>query len=237
MDLKLECRIEVLRRFQEYDPNRGASFLTYIHHFITDAMLRNRVTEENYSFDSLYNYKSARRIMQIYNACNGNEKATIRYYAKKTGCSEETAAEKLKAAWEQRNRLLPGYDEYDDEEESYEELLPDEWDYAGMLDYGVKAEKTGKAFHALSYRDQTLLEQRNAICMTCGRVSDMRKQASFETLAVLFEGSGASGAEKAYKRAVENLTLELVKLGALHCVRLKQKNNRRCLHISGRQRR
>ena len=77
-------------------------------------------------------------------------------------------------------------------------------------------------FNQLSYRDQTLLEQRYAICMRCGRVSDMRKQASFETLAALFEGSGASGAERAYKRAVENLTLELVKLGQLHCVRLKQ---------------
>lgn len=79
-----------------------------------------------------------------------------------------------------------------------------------------------KAFRRLSYREQTLLEQRNAICMRCGRVSDMRKQASFETLAALFEGSGASGAERAYKRAVENLTPELVKLGQLHCVRLKQ---------------
>ena len=35
-------------------------------------------------------------------------------------------------------------------------------------------------------------------------------------------GTGASGAEKAYKRAVENLLMELFKLGQLHCVRLKQ---------------
>ena len=63
--------------------------------------------------------------------------------------------------------------------------------------------------------------------MRCGRVSDMRKQASFETLAALFEGSGASGAEHAYKRAVEKLTLELVKLGQLHCVRLKQLSTQR----------
>ena len=58
--------------------------------------------------------------------------------------------------------------------------------------------------------------------MRCGRVSDMKTQVSFEKLAELFEGSGASGAERAYKRAVENLTRELVKLGQLHCVRLKQ---------------
>ena len=106
-------------------------------------------------------------------------------------------------------------------------MLPDEWDYASILEDGIEAEKIDKAFHNLSYRDQTLLEQRNAICMRCGRVSDMRKQASFETLAALFEGSGASGAEHAYKRAVEKLTLELVKLGQLHCVRLKQLSTQR----------
>ena len=63
--------------------------------------------------------------------------------------------------------------------------------------------------------------------MRCGRVSDMSTRASFETLAALFEGSRASGAERAYKRAVENLTLELVKLGQLHCIRLKQISTQR----------
>lgn len=46
-------------------------------------------------------------------------------------------------------------------------------------------------------------------------------------LAALFEGSGASGAERAYKRAIEKLTLQLVELGQLHCVRLKQKSVQR----------
>ena len=94
--------------------------------------------------------------------------------------------------------------------------------FCDILRAGIKAEKVDKAFDKLSYRDQTLLEQRNAICMRCGRVSDMKMQMSFEKLAELFEGSGASGAERAYKRAVENLILELVKLGQLHCIRLKQ---------------
>ena len=91
----------------------------------------------------------------------------------------------------------------------------------------MEAENVDKAFRRLSYREQTLLEQRNAICMRCGRVSDMSTRASFETLAALFEGSRASGAERAYKRAVENLTLELVKLGQLHCIRLKQISTQR----------
>lgn len=101
-------------------------------------------------------------------------------------------------------------------------MFPDSWDYEDILWSGMKAEKMDEAFRKLSYMDQTLLEQRNAICMSCGRVSDMKKRASFETLAALFEGSGTSGAERAYKRAIENLILQLVKLGQLHCVRLKQ---------------
>ena len=223
MDLKLECRFEVFRRFPAYDPDRGVTFLTYIHRYITDAMLRNRMTEEFYSFGSLQEYKDARRMMQIDYDCGGNVHAAIPEIVKQCGCTEKTAGKKLAAAWRQRRRLLPR--EEDDDGEDWEEendLYPDHWDYVSILWSGMEAEAMDKAFRALSYRDQTLLEQRNAICMRCGRVSDMRTQTPFEKLAILFEGSGASGAERAYKRAVEKLMLELVKLGALHCVRLKQ---------------
>ena len=40
----------------------------------------------------------------------------------------------------------------------------------------------------------------------------------------MFEGSTASGAERAYRKAVDNLTELLVAEGALHAVRLKQKS-------------
>ena len=212
MDPKLECRMEVLRRFPAYDPGREVKFTTYIHRYITDVLLRFRMAEEYYSFDSLQEYKDARQIMQLYADCSGNAEETIRLFALQNDCSEKTAAEKLAAAFRQRNRRVPVH--LNDEGEGWEqedELIPDHWDYADILWAGMEAEAVDKAFNSLSYRDQTLLEQRNAICMRCGRVSDMRKQASFETLAALFEGSGASGAERAYKRAVENLTLELVK--------------------------
>ena len=223
MDLKLECRIEVLQRFPSYDPGRGTAFITYIHRYITDALLRFRMGEEYHSFDSLQEYKDARRIMQLYADRNGNTKETIRLFAAQDGCSEKTADEKLAAAWRQRNRRMPvQINEEGECQEQADELIPDHWDYVGILWAGMEAEKVDKAFDKLSYRYQTLLEKRNAICMRCGRVSDMKTQASFEKLAELFEGSGASGAEHAYKRAVENLILELVKLGQLHCVRLKQ---------------
>lgn len=222
LDLKLECRYEVLQRFLDYDPDKGTTFLTYIHRYITDALLRYRMREEAYSFDLLNEYKVARRIMQIYSDC-GSIDETIRIFTEQTGYTEKAAFKKLAAAWQQHNRLLPA--EINDEGEGWEqedELYPDSWDYDDILWSGMAAEKMDKAFHMLSYQEQTLLEQRNAVCMTCGRVSNMKKRASFEALAALFEYSSTIGAEQAYKRAVENLLLKLVKLGQLHCVRLKR---------------
>ena len=76
----------------------------------------------------------------------------------------------------------------------------------------------------LSCREQTLLEKRLAICMTCGRVSSWKGRPTFEELAVMFEGSTASGAERAYRKTVDKLTELLVAEGAIHAVRLKQKS-------------
>ena len=45
-----------------------------------------------------------------------------------------------------------------------------------------------------------------------------------QELAVMFEGSTASGAERAYRKAVDKLTEFLVAEGAIHAVRLKQKS-------------
>ena len=69
----------------------------------------------------------------------------------------------------------------------------------------------------------------------------MEEPPHFEELAIMFEGSTASGAERAYRKAVDKLTELLVAEGALHAVRLKQKtkpsakeNRRRNLRISSR---
>ena len=44
----------------------------------------------------------------------------------------------------------------------------------------------------------------------------------------VFEGSTASGAERAYRRAVDKLTELLVAEGAIHAIRLKQKSKTKC---------
>jgi len=57
-----------------------------------------------------------------------------------------------------------------------------------------------------------------------GRCISGKTRPTFEELAVMFEGSTASGAERAYRKAVDKLTELLVAEGAIHAVRLKQKS-------------
>lgn len=96
------------------------------------------------------------------------------------------------------------------------------WDYVSVLQSGVLAEKVSEAFAKLSFREQTLLEKRCAICMTCGRVAPLSERMSFDELAIKFEASSPRTAERAYNRAVEKLTLGMVELGALHAVRIER---------------
>ena len=226
LDYKMACVVAVIERFSDYDPSTGADFTTYLYPFITDALLSCRMLEESWSVDSLDQYKKIRGIAWKYRTSGENTKKTISEYAAEKNCKQETAAEYLNAAKGIRSRqsfYVSRQDE--DSEKTGEDVSRDDyWDYAEILCYGIKAEAIQKAFDALDYREQTLLEKRNAICMRCGRVSPMSSRSSFEELATLFEGSGTSGAERAYRKALDKLTTILVEEGILHAVRLKRKN-------------
>lgn len=226
LDYKMTCVVAVIERFSDYDPSTGADFTTYLCPFITDALLSCRMLEESWSVDSLDQYKKIRGIAWKYRTSGENTKKTISEYAAEKNCKQETAAEYLNAAKGIRSRqsfYVSRQDE--DSKETGEDVSRDDyWDYAEILWNGIKAEAIQKAFDALDYREQTLLEKRNAICMRCGRVSPMSSRSSFEELATLFEGSGTSGAERAYRKALDKLTTILVEEGILHAVRLKRKN-------------
>ena len=226
LDYKMTCVVAVIERFSDYDPSTGADFTTYLYPFITDALLSCRMLEESWSVDSLDQYKKIRGIAWKYRTSGENTKKTISEYAAEKNCKQETAAEYLNAAKGIRSRqsfYVSRQDE--DSEETGEDVSRDDcWDYAEILWNGIKAEAIQKAFDALDYREQTLLEKRNAICMRCGRVSPMSSRSSFEELATLFEGSGTSGAERAYRKALDKLATILVEEGILHAVRLKRKN-------------
>ena len=166
-----------------------------------------------------------RGIAWLYNQSGQSEQAAIQKYAQKNGCTEETAAKFLALAKQNRSRV-PFYQtiqEADSEETGEEVAVDDSWNYTDILWNGAQAEKIQRAFEKLNFREQTLLEKRLALCMTCGRVSSWKNRPTFEELAVLFEGSTASGAERAYRKATEKLTLLAAAEGAVRAVRIKQK--------------
>ena len=226
LDYKMTCIVAVIERFSDYDPSTGADFTTYLYPFITDALLSCRMLEESWSVDSLDQYKKIRGIAWKYRTSGENTKKTISEYAAEKNCKQETAAEYLNAAKGIRSRqsFYVSRQDEDSEETGEDVSRDDHWDYAEILWNGIKAEAIQKAFDTLDYREQTLLEKRNAICMHCGRVSPMSSRSSFEELATLFEGSGTSGAERAYRKALDKLTTILVEEGILHAVHLKRKN-------------
>ena len=158
----------------------------------------------------------------------GNVADAAKEFAEKNDCDLKTAEEYIKAARSIRNRESFYVTEQDkDSEETGEDVTRDDsWDYTAILWNGIRADAVQKAFEKLDFREQTLLEKRNAICMTCGRVSPLKDRPTFEDLAVMFEGTTAGGAERAYRRAVEHLTKLLVEDGVLRCVRLKLESHK-----------
>ena len=227
LDYKMGCVLAMLDCLREYDPAQGADFLTYAYHFIGNALLTCRMQEEAGSFENVDAYKAVRGIAWLYNQSGQSEQVAIQKYAQKNGCTEETAAKFLALVKQNRSRV-PFYQTVQDEdsEETGEDVSRDDhWDYAEILWNGIQAEAVREAFEKLNYREQTLLEKRNAICMTCGRVSSLSTRLTFEELAVLFEGSTASGAERAYHKAVDHLTCLLTEAGVLHMIRLKRKSH------------
>ena len=225
-DYKLACVRAMLEVLPSYDPNGGASFLTFAHHDIENAMIGQRMNEEGGSFTSLDEYKSVRKAGRLYRENQENTRETIKAFAEAEHCSEQTAEAHLATAIKNRSRedFYPRTER--DADGNIHERDPDvshddSWDYASVLWGWVQTEWVQEAFEKLSFREQTLLEKRNAICMTCGRVSDWKKRVGFEDLAVLFEGSGSSGAERAYQRALDKMMKHLAQHEVFHVLQLR----------------
>ena len=210
MDYKLACAAVMLERWRRFDPAKGIQFATFAHHDVKNSLLRARMLEEAGSFASLDEYKEVRRMGAL--MYGATQREAVSEFVKKRGCSEAVAERFLKIA----QLTLSVSSLENDAEASYS------WDYAAVLWDGVRAEKVREAFTKLSYREQTMLEKRSAVCMTCVRVSPLSERASFEDLAIEFEASSPRTSERAYRRAVEKLTLNLVGLGVLHAVRIER---------------
>ena len=109
-----------------------------------------------------------------------NTKDAVSAFAKKYNCDLALAEEYLKVVRGIRNQQ-PFYITDENGEETGEDVALDAtWNYTDILWNGIQAEKVQLAFEKLNYREQTLLEKRLAICMTCGRVGSWKDRPSLK---------------------------------------------------------
>ena len=237
LDYKLNCVAAIMECLPGYDPDKGADFLTYAYYDIGNAIVNCRRYEESGSFKNLDEYKTIRGIAWLYNKAGSSRKKTIEAFMQKTGCTKETAENYLRAARKNRG-IVSIYDtvlresgkEFSEEfdadinEDAGEDLSRDAGGvYAAMLWDSSWGGAVQRAHSKLDYRSQILIERHMAACMDCRCVLPMRRRPTWEDLAAMFEGSTASGAERAYKKAVQKLTQLLIEDGLFHTIALKCK--------------
>ena len=209
-----------------YDPAQETEFLKYAKHYIRDGLLFCRMMGEAGSFASLAEYRRVRQIGAIYNGSGKSRAEVVSAFAAQSGYKDDSVSADELLTIAQRNRSIVSLyrtEQDEDGEETGEDVTRDDsWNYAEILWNGIQAKAVTAAFEQLSYKEQGYLEKRNAICMTCGRVSPLSTQSTFEDLAVDFEGTTASGAERFYRRTLDKLRLKLLESGVIHTVTLKQ---------------
>ena len=231
LDYKLEILQMLLFCLPRFDPAQETEFLKYAKHYIQDGLLFCRMMGEAGSFASLAEYRRVCQIGAIYNNSGKSRAEIVSEFAVQSGYKDESgfADELLTIA--QRNRSIVSLyrtEQDEDGEETGEDVTRDDsWNYAEILWNGIQAKAVTAAFEQLSYKEQWYLEKRNAICMTCGRVSPLSTQSTFEDLAVDFEGTTANGAERFYRRTLDKLRLKLLESGVIHTVTLKQTKRRK----------
>lgn len=224
LDLKLALQEVILKKLPTFDPTKGAKFLTYMYEFIGDALTSFRMREECWTIDSLDIYKGIRRMAAIYNASGSDAVKAMEKFCKGTGCQPKTAAEYLEQAVGIRARQSEVIiDQDEDEEAIIEEVIPDAM---GDLCYEVSkqwlAQAVRDSFSKLSWRDQTIIQVRNAICWNCGGILPMKERYSYKDISVkLMNGSSDGDAEKAYNAALTRFTAQLAEDNVIRVVDMK----------------
>ena len=241
LDYKLNCVSAIVDCCPGYDPDKGADFLTYAYYDIGNAILNCRRYEESGSFKNLDEYKTVRGIAWLYNKARDSRKKTIAAFMEKTGYTKKTAEDYLTAARKNRGNvsiyetILRERDkefsedfDADITEDDGEDLSRDAGGvYNAMLWDSSWGSAVRRAHRRLDHRSQILLERHMAACMDCRCVLPMRCRPTWEELAVLFEGSSASGAERAYKAAARRMAQYLIEDGLFHLIRLKRKSQKK----------
>ena len=227
LDMKLALQELILKKLPTFDPSKEAKFLTYLHHFIYDTFKTFRMNQESWKVKSLDKYKDIRRIAAIYNANAQDEKKTIEIFCEETGCKPETAERDLQEAIGIRARQTEKIIDWDENEQAImEDIIQDG---KGSLNHIVWNHWKGKvirdAMEKLSWREQTILRARNAICSNCGGMMPRKEQFQFQEIGKrIMNGASEKGAEVAYHAALDRVAAQLIDDGACHIVDLLLEN-------------
>ena len=227
LDMKLALQELILKKLPTFDPSRGAKFLTYLHQFIYDAFKTFRMNQESWQIPSFDIYKGIRHIAAIYNTNAQDQEKTIEIFCEKTGCKPETAKRYLQEAIGIRARQTEKIIDWDENEQAImEDIIPDG---KGSLNHIVWNHWKGKtirdAMEKLSWREQTILKSRNAICSNCGGMMPKKEQFSFQEIGKrVMNGATEKGAEVAYHVALDRLAMQLIEDDACHIVDLHLEN-------------
>ena len=231
LDYKLELLQMLLFCLPRFDPAQETEFLKYAKHYIQDGLLFCPMMGEVGSFASLAEYRRVRQIGAIYNNSGKRRAEVVSAFAAQSGYKDDSVSADELLTIAQHNRSIVSLyrtEQDEDGEETGEDVTRDDsWNYAEILWNGIQAKAVTATFEQLSYKEQWYLGKRNAICMTCGRVSPLSTQSTFEDLAVDFEGTTASGAKRFYQRTLDKLRLKLLESGVIHTVTLKQTERRK----------
>ena len=227
LDMKLSLQELILKKLPTFDPAKEAKFLTYLHQFIYDVFKTFRMNQESWQMPSFDIYKGIRRIAAIYNANAQDEKKTIEIFCNETGLKPETAKRYLQEAIGIRARQTEKIIDWDENEQAImEDIIPDG---KGSLNHIVWNHWKGKAIRdateKLTWREQTILKARNAICSNCGGMMPRKEQFQFQEIGKrIMNGASEKGAEVAYHTALDRLAMQLIEDDACHIVDLHLEN-------------
>jgi len=227
LDMKLALQELILKKLPTFDPAKEAKFLTYLHQFIYDVFKTFRMNQESWKVKSLDIYKDIRRIAAIYNANAQDQDKTIEIFCNETGCKPETAKRDLQEAIGIRARQTEKIIDWDENEQAImEDIIPDG---KGSLNHLVwnhwKRKAIQNAMEKLTWREQTILRARNAICSNCGGMMPKKEQFQFQEIGKkIMKGATDKGAEVAYHAALDRLAAQLIEDGSCRIVDLSLEN-------------
>ncbi len=219
LDLKLACVEMMYEKLPQYDPGKGATFPTYVHHDLRNAMLEICQRDESWTMDSLDQYKGIRSAAFISNNFpNAREE-----FAQRNKCSLKTADRFIREARTLHARQQLHY-EKDNGEETEIRWPGRSWDFVKIITDAEMHMAVRQAFEKLSAQDRYFLEKRNGVCMTCGHVKKKKECLTFDKLGARYNIITEDGAEKAYRKAVERLAIQMTEDGAIRTVKIKLKS-------------